>query len=441
MPVKRYMIIYPGGKVEHADDIEKITKIYPNYVMIKSQDVLNHLSGKVTIPGLQIPLSKTILPVNTQQVTAINQNPAQNLAVEKKKDEVLLSQIPSKPLVSKDTVTTVSTMPSRANVLPSITLSVVDVISKNAMSSPINISKQGVNTLLNKEISPNVTNTVPSTITQKDSDLKSKLTITHSLPIIKTQAISNIEYPSQNFTNVSDVLNSQVNSSDISLITQSNNNSSDIISTTPLSISPLLITEKSDEIKNVTDVGGIKFNISTSSTIQPQNKEKNYTSEESSEYSSSSLPPPETTSVNQVNNSGLSTMSLTSTAKTDNSTENDSNFLGQPHNNNMTNITEPHNQPLSNINNNTLKYISNNISTSNETEISTQSPRSYLNETEIPFSENKFSINTNNTMSDISDIKNMDCKFRFRFRLNMDCNFNSRCNLNHFVNVFKNAIT
>lgn len=387
-PVKRYMIVHPSGKVEHVDDIEKITRIHPNYMMIKSQDVLKYANSKTAIPGLQVPQPKVTLPLdNDQLISTINQN--QYATVEQQINKMLLSQNLNTQISAKDMETEELIVPSTAYMVASKIPFAVDIASKQAINLPNNNSQQKVNNLLSKEINQNIISVLPS-VAQPSSGFKSELIITHSLPIIKAQEIPNIQRASENSTDIFSTQNQQPISLDVALTAESNKNGTGGIFTTPLRHTTVSTTiEKSDEIKNQTKVESANFIISENATAQLQHEVGICTSEESieesseesREYDSSSFPVSDIVQVNGDNFNNIEP-------------------LNQPDNNIEFSTIETNNLPFFYINHETSQYINNNESTTNVT-VATAPLISSLNKTEVPIDE-QLNTNTSSTRRGIS---------------------------------------
>ncbi|OWR41354.1 hypothetical protein KGM_211404 [Danaus plexippus plexippus] len=66
-PSKRYMVVYPDGRVEQVDELEKIQKNYPNYVMLQAKELLqkSQVNPVITpeIRGSDKPVLSTISPI------------------------------------------------------------------------------------------------------------------------------------------------------------------------------------------------------------------------------------------------------------------------------------------------------------------------------------------------------------------------------------------
>ncbi|CAG9560111.1 unnamed protein product [Danaus chrysippus] len=79
-PSKRYMVVYPDGRVEQVDELEHIQKNYPNYVMLQAKELLqksqvNPITTSEIRDSAKPVLSTTtpIQPINPTMDTKINQ--------------------------------------------------------------------------------------------------------------------------------------------------------------------------------------------------------------------------------------------------------------------------------------------------------------------------------------------------------------------------------
>lgn len=191
-PSKRYMIIHPDGRIEHIDEIEKITKIHPNYVMIKSQDFLKHMEGKSGIAGLQI----SQLFANNSHDAIVNQkhNQAPHHLTNLPSNHKSPPQVVKNPLYSKDTDSLRKLIVSNE---PNIHPTQIKTVKVYSQIPPENNNQHDENQLLNKENMHRSSSLVPEIENhEKNNYIKNEQTITQFTPIVKENEFKNIELTS-----------------------------------------------------------------------------------------------------------------------------------------------------------------------------------------------------------------------------------------------------
>lgn len=181
-PSKRYMVVYPDGRVEQVDELEKIQKNYPNYVMLQAKELLqkSQVNPVITpeIRGIDKPVLSTIspiLPINPLTDSKTNQlNKIDSQTVKDQKVPVTTDTVIGPSKDAEDLLSDLKL--EKAEIEPINPVQQVSSHNENVISTP-EIS-QGQNNLDKNEYpNPGHNEIIPTTeIASKEEIVTSKIT-------------------------------------------------------------------------------------------------------------------------------------------------------------------------------------------------------------------------------------------------------------------------
>nr|XP_026486004.1 uncharacterized protein LOC113393372 [Vanessa tameamea] len=222
-PLKRYTVIHPDGRIEHIDQIDGILEKYPNYLMVKSQDVMKHVEGRpIAFSKPQTPVSQnpTIKPITIHNLQSNGGQNRGNSTISDTKTSITLPVVTNPIFIKEKKIPKLPESHFNETVINKIgdkTASDPSTIQKTK-TSPSTLHKTTLNTTLKETIeesptSVNVTETIDKTVvniqqnqqqndTEKISRIENQNVIGHNVLLNSSTTANEPVNNGKNFTEI-----------------------------------------------------------------------------------------------------------------------------------------------------------------------------------------------------------------------------------------------